>query len=794
MAMQQGLGSDEISKLVTRLDAVKSSRASTALDKPGVRGLRQNLDSTKSAGSEFFNSTKSEIFGIDFFRNGNRNGDFETNLNIPTPRDYELGAGDEILIDLFGSSEQYYQAVVNPDGNILLENIGPIFVSGLDVDEAERRIRSKLSRLYTGLIGSSPQTFLNVNLGNIRSISVSIVGEVETPGTYTLSAFSTVFNALYSVGGISENGTLREIRVFRDNTLVKTLDAYQYLINGIDDNNIRLQSNDVIVVGPYTNRVRISGEVKRPGLYELAKDETLNKLVEYAGGFTESAFIDQISVVRNSGKEKVVNDVFESQFDLFEPKAGDVYNVNRVLDRFSNRVQIQGAVFRPGNYSIQDGLTAKQLIDKADGLKGEASRQRAIIIRSKEDLSTENLSFNLGDLINGTIQDIPLQREDILRVFSIYDLKEEGYVEISGEVNNGGVFSFSENMKVGDLISLAGGLKSSASNSRVEITRRLGNSENGDVSQVIVLDVGSELGVVNSENTLQPYDHVVVRKNPDFFTPQFVAVEGQVKFPGDYAISNQTERISSLLQRAGGITQYGFVEGATLLRKTEFYSESSDMELRIDDLEALLEKFQSDPQSLSESQLAQLQRVNDELSKLTQGQSENQDLSSFAKRERLREIVKRNTLYGDVELKESEAIGIDLKKIIENPGSKQDLILQEGDVLVIPKVVETVRLRGRVLYPTTVLYENNRSLKHFIDQAGGFDNRAKRRGTYVIYANGSVARTKRFLFFKTYPKVTSGAEIIVPAKPPKIPFSPSEIIGITSGVATLALLISQINF
>ena len=793
LAQQQGLSLTEISKLGQRISKIESSRASIAQSTPIKRPVRTYADTV------FLNnqtSSSTVIFGLSIFQNGSAKRGFEPSLNIPTPQSYILGAGDELFIDIYGTSEQYYQAEINADGNILLENFGPIFLSGLDINAAQSKIKNQLSKVYTEMGGDSPSTFVSVNLGKIRSINITVVGEVAIPGTYTLSAFSTVFNALYTVGGVTENGTLRNIKVIRSGKLITQLDVYDFLMSGDNKSNVTLQNDDVIMVEPYTNRVEINGAVKRPAIYELTENESLSDLIRYAGGFTENAFSDQINVVRNVGKEKVVADVFKNQFDIFTPKPGDVYQVKRVLDRFTNRVQIKGAVFRPGQYSISEELTVKQLIEKADGLKGDANLSRALIIRTNPDLSTENISINLKDLMEGVSSDIQLQREDVVQIFSIYDLNEESYVEVSGEVNSGGVFRFSDRMTIEDVLVMAGGFKSSASASKIEITRRFGDAKAGNVSEVFVVDVDRDLSLNAEDNTfeLQPFDHVIVRKNPDFFVQKFVAIEGEVAYPGNYAIKNQTERISSLLERAGGVNQYAYIEGATLLRKTEFHSEISNIEQKVQALEALLNRYAEADPSLSESELAQVARLNQQLNELDKQSLDIEGDPFYAKKERLREIVQRNALFGDVQLGNSDAIGINLKKILEEPNSKYDLILEEGDVLVLPKQQETVRLRGRVLYPTTVVYEPNRSLKHFINMAGGFGNRAQRKNTYVIYANGSVAKTKKFLFFKTYPQVSPGAEIIVPTKPPKLPVAISEVVGITSGLATLALLISQINF
>ena len=391
LAQQQGLSLTEISKLGERINKIKSSRVAKGEVSPIERVSRGSNDTTLYIQSAYINS--SNIYGLSIFQNGTAKKGFEPSLNIPTPQSYILGAGDELFIDIYGTSEQYYQAEINADGNILLENFGPIFLSGLDINAAQSKIKNQLSKVYTEMGGDSPSTFVSVNLGKIRSINITVVGEVAIPGTYTLNAFGTVFNALYTVGGVTENGTLRNIKVIRSGKLITQLDVYDFLMSGDNKSNVRLQNDDVILVEPYTNRVEIVGAVKRPAIFELKENESLSDLIRYAGGFTENAFSDQINVVRNVGKEKVVADVFKNQFDIFTPKPGDVYQVKLVLDRFTNRVQIKGAVFRPGQYSISEELTVKALIEKADGLKGDANLSRALIIRTNTDLSTENISI-----------------------------------------------------------------------------------------------------------------------------------------------------------------------------------------------------------------------------------------------------------------------------------------------------------------------------------------------------------------------------------------------------------------
>lgn len=792
LAQQQGLSMDKISQLGGRINKINSERISAAQSTPtGDSRLREPIftDSVNLRAKRL-----STIFGLDFFRKNSQILTFTPSANSPTPEDYQLATGDELFIDIYGASEQYYQQILNPDGNMILQNVGPISLSGLTIAQAKSKIKRKLSGVFPDLISPSPGTFIDLSLGKVRSIQVNIVGEVEIPGTYTLNAFSTVFNSLYVSGGITDQGTLRAIKVVRDGKAIAKVDVYEFLLNGTTSGNIRLQNEDVIIVGTYTNRVTLDGAVKVPGRFELNEDETVSDLLKYAGGFNENAYSDKISLDRNQGKERIVADVFKDQYELFNIKSGDVYEVQSVLNRYTNRVQIKGAVYRPGDYAINGELSVKELIEKAEGTTGDANLTRAYVVRTNEDLSLSTIPFNLDDLLKGNIEDISLQREDVVRIISIYDLKEEVYIEISGFVNNAGVYPYTDSLTIEDLLVMSGGFREAASASRIEITRRFGDSESGDIAEIIVLDVDPELGFKEALGEfLKPYDHIVVRKDPNFFQQQFVSIEGQVLYPGKYAINNLGDKISDLLERAGGLNQYAYAKGATLLRKTEFYQNQTDLEQRVDDLENLLIRLEKNDPTLSESQTDQLNRIKGELELLNESDDLKQTLSSFAKRERLTEIVQRNALYTNIKPKESEPIGIDLVTIIRNPSSKGNLVLEKGDVLIIPKKQETVRMRGRLLYPTTVRHQDGKSLKYYVNKAGGFDTRAKRAGTYVIYANGDVARTKRFLFFKNFPKVETGAEIIVPAKAPKIPIRPGELIGITTGLATLALLISQIN-
>lgn len=792
LARQQGLSQKDLTLLGQRFSEASAIRAARPTTSPVTDGrLREAYNDSLASVSR----RDTDVFGLEFFSRNSAFLTFEPSSNTPTPKDYVLGAGDELFVDIYGNSEQYYQSTITPDGYLLLENIGPVKLSGLTIEQSKARLTTKLATYYTGLTGTSPSTFLSLSLGQTRSIKVSIVGEVELPGTYNLSAFSTVINSLYVCGGISENGTLRQVRVVRNGQPLATVDLYDFLVNGNATNNIVLQDNDVVIVRPYSNRVTLRGAVKTPALFELKEDETVKDLLNYAGGFREDAYTNKIKLTRNQAGERVVADVFEEQFGVFTIKAGDLYDVGQILERFGNRVIVKGAVYRPGDYAITDDLTVKNLVERAEGLRSDAFLERAYIVRTTDDLNTQTISFDLQGLMNGDVQDIALQREDVLNILSSNELTGERYVEISGEVNKPGVFPYSEGMGVSDLILMASGYRESATGLRAEITRRIAQEDatDFDLADVIVIDLDRDFS--DGDNIqLSPFDHVLIRRNPNFQVQQFVAVEGQVKYPGKYGIKNHGERISDLLERAGGVDPYAYLPGATLIRRTEFYEGTTETQQKIEDLQALRNRLLEDPESLTEAEQFLLRRLEGEVALLSLDSDNNQELSESAKRNRLEEVLQRNSFLGDVKLKQSEAIGIDLAAIVRNPGSAQDLLLEEGDILIIPRKAETVSLRGKLLYPTTVRFEQGKSLKYYINSAGGFDNRAKKGRTYVIYANGRVDRTRHFLFFRSYPKPEPGAEIIVPSRPIKPALGPQELIGITSGLATLALLLSQINF
>ena len=737
---------------------------------------------------EVYREMKSDIYGYEFFR-GNTFLSFQSNFNIPTPNDYILGPGDKLFIDIYGQSENYYQAEVSPDGDLILENFGPINVSGLTVENSKKRLLSRLKKVYTGI--NQNKTFVNISLGIPRAVRVNIVGEVNLPGTYTFSAFNTVYNAIYVAGGITENATLREVKLFRNNELINTVDIYKFLTDGNQSSNLRLENNDLIVVGPYTNRVMISDGVKTPGKFEMKNGETVSDLIKYAGGFSENSYSKSVRITRVFDEKYKIVDVYRDQFDFFELKAGDKIEVDKIIEKYENRLVVKGSVYKPGIYSLKDNMTIKDLIVNAEGLQPDTYMDRGFITRTNKDFSTTNISFNVLRQINELDDPIFLQKDDVLNIMSINDLKDDNYIEISGEVNKPGVYPYSKNLNLEDIILIAGGVRKNATLNSIEISRINSSKNSLNKSEVFYVDITD----LNSDSNFQlkPFDNIIIRKNPNVEYLKFARIEGEVNYPGKYAISSKKERISDLLKRAGGPNEYAYYEGATIIRKTEFAEESSQIQNEINDLTKLKEKLSLDESLLTESEKLLIDRIDNDLEKLKLENNSNQDFSSFVKKERINEIVKRNAMSEDIPLAKSESIGINLEQIIKNPGLKSDLLLEDGDIIIIPKKLETVRLRGELLYPTTVRHSPARGLKYYINSAGGFDLKAKRGSTYVVYANGDVARTKKFLFFNLYPKAEPGCEVIVPKKSVKNPLAASQILNFTTGLAALILAINQIK-
>ncbi len=682
------------------------------------------------------------IFGHDLFTN--RNLSFEPNINLATPQNYRLGPGDEVIIDVWGSSEDNIRQVISPEGNIQVPALGPVHLNGMTIKQANSYLQREFSKIYSSIGGDKPTTQVRVTLGDIRTIQINIMGEVSVPGTYTLSAFSSVFHALYRAGGVNRIGSLRDIKVVRSGKTIANLDVYEILMQGKVNDDIRLQEGDVIIVSPYQELVQIGGKVKRPMYYEMKPTETVHTLLEYAGGFTGDAYKKAVRLIRKSGREHQVYNVDEMDFSVFRLDDGDLVTVDAILDRFENKIEVRGAVYRAGLYQLDGSVnTVKQLIKKAEGLRGDAFLNRAIIDREREDLTHEIIQVDIRGLMNGTVADIPLQKNDILYIPSIHDLQEEQTLTIHGEVANPGTFLYSDNMTVEDLVLQAGGLLESAATTRVEVARRMKSPNSTEftttVGETYVFDLRNGLLVGEGSDTfhLQPFDEVYVRKSPAYFKQQNVKVGGEVLFSGTYAMTKKNERLSDLIEKAGGVTENAYIKGARLMRRM------SEEEIRRQQDAIRMAKNSTGGDSISLDQM---------------------------------------------DLRTTYSVGIDLQEALNKRGGDADLVLQEGDELFVPEYVSTVKISGAVMYPNTVSFEKGKSLKYYISQAGGFGNNAKKRKAYVIYMNGNVSRIRS----NNSSKIEPGCEIVVPSKDPSKKMSTAEVISVGTSVASLATMIATL--
>ena len=696
---------------------------------------------------------KNKVFGRDIFNNEELS--FEPNMNIATPQDYRLGPGDAVIVDVYGASQDSFEETVSPEGEITIEGFGPVSVGGLTVEQANRRLRNTLGRRY-----SSSQVRLTV--GQTKTISVNVMGEVKTPGTYTLSAFATVFHALYMAGGTNDLGTLRDIKVYRDSKLVSRVDIYDYILNGKLTGNVRLGANDVIVVGPYDCLVKVDGKVKRPMIYEMRKDESLASLLKYSGGFASDAYTKSVRVIRKTGREYAVFNVDEFDFASFRVADGDSVSVDSILPRYENTVEVKGAVFRPGLYQMGNQINSvRSLIEYADGLTEEAFTARAVMHRMKPDRTLEVLSVDVEGILDGTSPDIPLRENDVLFIPTKQEMAVERTITIRGEVMHPGVYKYADNETVEDFILQAGGLTEKASVMKVDISRRVGNPYATEVDSVIGEYYSLKLKdgfVIDGEPgfVLMPFDEVYVRKSPGYNELQNVEIAGEVMFAGTYPLTKRGSRLSDLLKASGGPTPHAYIKGAKLLRKpNEVEKERMEAAYRIvkqQEQRNLMEMAVKSNNATAVSQMAE--------------QNKEAELEKF-------------------KVPEFFPVGIDLEAALEKPGSDADMVLREGDRLVIPQYNGTVKVNGAVMYPNTVAYKKGKKARYYIDQAGGFASDAKKSRAYIIYMNGEVAQVAKG------GKIQPGCEIVVPTKS-ATRMSPAEIISIGTGFASIATMIATI--
>ncbi len=710
-------------------------------EKESIKDIHKTeTDSADEVASENNKNSGEQIFGHNLFTN--RRLTFEPNANMATPQDYRLGPGDEVIIDVWGVSENTIQQTISPEGSILVNNLGPVYLNGMTVKEANAYLQREFSKIYSGIGGSTPTSKIKLTLGQIRTIQINIMGEVAVPGTYTLSSFSSVFHALYRAGGVNSIGSLRSIKVVRSGKTIADLDVYDFIMKGKMKDDVRLQEGDVIIVSPYDCLIKISGKVKRPMFYEMKSGETLSAALKYAGGFMGEAYKKAVRLIRKTGREHQIFNVDEMDYSVFKVEDGDVLSVSSVLDRFENRVEIRGAVYRPGLYQVDGTVnTVKLLIKKAEGLRGDAFMNRAVIHRENEDLSREVIPVDLKALLAGTVPDIPLQKNDIVYIPSINDLKEEGTLTIHGEVASPGTYLYANNMSIEDLILQAGGLLEAASTARIDVTRRIKNPKSTQLSNVIGKTFSFDFKdgyVVGNGNSfhLEPFDEVYVRRSPAYHAQQNVAVVGEVLFAGNYALSKKNERLSDLVTKAGGVTPDAYIKGARLTRKMT------------------IEEFKR-----------------------------KQDAIRMAGRN-----TKDSIVIDPLDMADTYSVGINLAEALANPGSDYDMVLRENDQLFIPELISTVKITGAVMYPNTVLYREGKKLSYYIDQAGGYDAMARKRRAYVVRMNGTVSRLKS----RSASDIEPGCEIIIPRKEEKRKMSTAETVALGTSFASLAAVIATL--
>lgn len=740
MAISKGLPASEAAKLKQRLNSntsvLKTTNESTNIIRENANP--ESIDNSKDLkGNSLINPL---IFGSELYTSAALS--FEPNLKLATPTNYVLGPDDQITISVYGVQEYNGNLQISPEGSISIPNVGEVKLAGLTIEAATQKLKSIMGKgVYSYL--KSGEAKLSVTLSKIKSINLTIIGS-NRPGNYKVSSFTSVFNALYAAGGPSTNGSFREIELLRNDKIVKKIDLYRFLIDGNQSDNIGLKDNDVIRIPVYKTRIEIQGQVKRPGIFEVLPGESISKIIEYASGFTDTAYKSSIKVFQRGEKEREVHDVSINKFNEFIPKSGDVYIISKTLNKFQNRVTISGAVYRPDVYEYTNNLKVLELVNKADGLKQDAFVERAQILRLKEDLTREIISFNIKKALEGDLKEnVPLQKDDEVIITSVFDLKDQFKVSIQGEIRLPGVYDFVKKLTLKDLILQAGGFTDAAMKN-IEIARLIKrdslSSLDNQSSQLIKTTV-SNFNSVENNLVLEPFDVITIRRLAGYQIPQSISISGQVQYPGQYSLNNINDRVSDIIKRAGGFSPQAFIEGAFIKRyKNEFEKE----------------------------------RANESAQKL-----------------KLLSKDSLETVTNDI-IRVSDKIPLDLEYILQNPGSSSDILIKANDELVIPKFDEQVRISGEVLISTQIPYNKAGGFKDYINYAGGFTSNALKSKSYIVYANGRAASTKSFLFFKFYPNVKPGSEIIIPKKGNKKVTSIAEIAGfatiILSLVSTYVLL------
>lgn len=685
-----------------------------------------DLDPKESDGEE-----KVQIFGRNVFANKQLN--FAPSSTLATPKNYILGPGDEVIVDVYGANQSTIRSEISPEGYINVDVLGPVYLSGKTIDAANAYLKNKLSAIYSGLNEDAGETNIQLSLGQIRTIQVSVVGDVKNPGTYNLSSLSTAFHAMFQAGGVVDPGTIRSIKVVRNGKIASTVDVYDLLVSGSRKNDIRLMEGDVIIVEPYKSIVKASGTVKRPMLFEMKDGETVADLLKYAGGFDKGAYVDNVSVIRQNGNDSIVSVIESSQFASYKLQNGDEVVARQVEARFKNKIQIAGAVNVPGVFELNaDVNSVRKLIAKAGGLQPEAFLERAIVHRMREDRSLEKLAVDLGGIMNGSKADVALQNNDSLYINSYFELNDYGTLTVNGEVASPGVFPFAENTTVQDLILQAGGLLRSASVARVDVARMVLDKESliaqGDIATYYTFSLKDGFSLDGADHfVLEPYDVVTVRRSPSFVENRTVSIFGEVNFPGQYNLNKREERVVDLIKKAGELTDFAYVKGARLIRR------------------------------FTEEELEQRKRAQEALS--ATGDTTN--------------VNDPETTY---------LVSFDFEDAIKNPEGDNNLVLQAGDVLDIPVYSNTVRIDGAVQMPTSIAYRKGLNKSYLINAAGGYQKLAYKKRSFIIYMNGRVAKLGRFT------KIEPGCQIYVPKKDKTPAENLQKIMSISSSMASLAMM------
>jgi len=682
-----------------------------------------------------------QVFGRNIFNT--RNLTFEPSVNLATPANYRLGPGDEVIIDIWGASQNTIRQQISPEGTINIQKIGPVNLSGMTVSAANDYLKNALNKIYNGLNNTTdPTSDIRLTLGNIRTIQINVMGEVVQPGTYALSSFSTVFHALYRAGGVSDIGSLRNVQLVRNGKNIATIDVYEFIMKGNTQDDIRLQEGDVVIVPAYDVLVKISGKVKRPMRFEMKKDENLATLIKYAGGFEADAYTRSLRVVRQNGEEYEVNTVKDMDYSIYTMRNGDVVTAEAILNRFTNKLEIRGAVYRPGIYQLSGKLnTIRELVNEAQGLTGDAFLNRAVLYRQREDLTSEVVQIDIKSIMNGTSPNLALMKNDILYIPSIHDLEDRGNVIVHGEVTHPDSYPYADNMTLEDLIIQAGGLKEAASTVRIDVSRRIKNprsiADNDTIGQMYTFSLKDGFVIDGQPGfILQPYDEVYVRRSPGYQAQQNVVIDGEILFGGNYAMTNREERLSDLVNKAGGPTSLAYLRGAKLTRVA-----SAGEKKRMGDVIRLMSR------QLGEAMIDSL----------------------------------------GIGVEDTFTVGIDLEKALTNPKGSADLVLREGDVVFIPKNNNTVTINGAVMVPNTVSYMKGKNVDYYLNQAGGYSDNAKKSKKFIVYMNGQVTKVKG----SGKKQIEPGCEIIVPSKAKK-KGNIANILGYATSFSSLGMMIASI--